>query len=888
VTLDAGRRLGPYEILGPLGAGGMGEVYRARDGKLGRDVAIKVLPAAFATDAERLARFRREAQVLAALNHNHIAAIYGLEESGGLEALVLELVPGETLAERLGKGPLPLDEALEIARQIAEALEAAHERGIVHRDLKPTNVKLTPEGKVKVLDFGLAKALTGDASSPDVSTSPTLTAQATQAGIVIGTAAYMSPEQARGKQVDKRADIWAWGCVLYEMLTGKRAFQGETVSDTLAAVLRAEIDWAALPAVTPASVRRVLKRCLDRDTRTRFHDIADVRIEMEEGEEATPVAVSAPRGRWRGPVFFAAGAVLAAAAVLLGNRSPARPGAIRRFELTGLNLLVDSRQGLALSPDGGNLVFRARGDDGFERLYLRALDSLEVRALPGTEQGGLPFFSPDGEWIGFFAAGTLKKVALAGGSSQAICRAGVPGGGTWLPDGTIIFVSDVYAGVTERVSAAGGAPQKILTLDSKQGLTAVTTPWALPGGKAVLCSVRKGETFDVAVFSLDGREWKILAEDGYGPVYQDGFVFYQQGQGNSVLALPFDARTLVAKGSPSPVLSGIGTRISFQTRMFAVAAEGTMAYIPRATRLQNGLLLWVDRKGVATPIVEISRPLDSPRLSPDGTRVAFRTPAPNCDVWVHDLSRGATTRLTLEGDNHGVVWMSDGRRIAFARAHGTVSDVLAGAADGAGHLEPLGKTGMSATFPSSCSPDGRFLLASSSGRETGLDVSLLEIGRDPGDAMMKPLIHTAFDESEATFSPDGRWIAYVSNESGRSEVYLQPFPAMDSRQQVSTDGGTEPVWSRNGKELFFRHGRQMLAAEVRSAPAFSVGRPRLLFEGNYDEGPSVANYDVTADGGRFVMVRGRESGGAEAVVVLNWLGNFRARAGAARGAEGQR
>ena len=890
MTLTSGSRLGPYEVVSTLGAGGMGEVYQARDRRLGRDVAIKVLPDAFAADAERLARFRREAQVLAALNHPHVAAIYGLEESGGIEALVLELVPGETVADRLARGRLPVDEALDIARQVAEALEAAHERGIVHRDLKPANVKLTPEAKVKVLDFGLAKALAGDASSPDASNSPTLTAQATAAGIVVGTAAYMSPEQARGKSVDKRADIWAWGCLLYEMLTGRRAFEGETVSDTLASVLRAEIDWAALPDETPASVRRVLKRCLDRDVRTRFHDIADARIEMEEKDAAAPARSASPSpsrsqptsARWRGAALFAAGAVLAAGLILLARRPAPRPEPVRRFALSGLNLLVDRGQSLALSPDGNTLVFRGRGDDGFERLYLRALDSLELRALPGTELGMHPFFSPDGEWVGFFAAGKLKKLALAGGTPQVICHAGsVPGGGTWLPDGTIIFVGDVYAGA-ERVSAGGGTPQRVFALDPKQGLTAITTPWVLPGGNAVLYAVRKGETFDVAVSSLDGREWKILAEDAFSPVYADGFVFFQQGAGNSVLALPFDSRRLAATGSASPAFSGIATRISFQSRMFAVAAGGTLAYVPPDTRLQHGSLVWVDRKGASTPVVEIPRPIDIPRLSPDGTRVAFRAPAPNCDVWIHDLSRGASTRLTLEGDNHGVVWMPDGRRIVFARTRGALTEVLAQAADGTSRIERLGKADMSAQFPSSCSPDGRLILASGGTRESGLDVVLLTTEKGAEPAGSQPLIHSTFDESAATFSPDGRWIAYVSNESGRPEVDLQPYPAMDSRQQVSTDGGVEPVWSRNGRELFFRQGRKMLAAEIRTAPALSVDRPRVLFEGNHLEGPNLPDYDVAADG-RFLMVAGQERGGTEVVLVLNWLRELRGEQRNARG-----
>jgi Tol biopolymer transport system component len=605
---------------------------------------------------------------------------------------------------------------------------------------------------------------------------------------------------------------------------------------------------------------------------------------MEEAEPAASPGIPrpAPVGRRRGGAFFAAGAVgavLAAAAVFLAMRPHPRPVPVRQFALTGLNLLLDAKQSLALSPDGSNLVYRGRGDDGFERLYLRALGSLEIRALPGTEQAAQPFFSPDGEWIGFFAAGNLKKVSLAGGSSQIICRAATaPGGGTWLDDGTIVFIGDVYAGA-ERVSAGGGTPQRILTLDAKRGLTAVATPWALPDGRGILYAIRTGDTFDLVVASLDGREWKVLAKDGFSPVYADGFVFYQQGQGNTVLALPFDARRVVATGSPAPALSGIGTRASFQTRLFAIAGDGTIAYIPPAAALQQGVLLWVDRKGAATPALELPRPVDIPRISPDGTRIAYRTPAPNCDVWVHDLTRGATTRLTLEGDNHGVVWMPGGKRIAFVRASGSLSEVLAESADGAGSLEHLGKANVSATFPTSWSPDGRFLLASDSGKESGPDIGVLVVQSDPKDAKIQPLIHTTFDETAASFSPDGRWIAYVSNESGRDEVYLQPYPAMDSRQQVSTDGGTEPVWSHGGKELFFRQGRKMLAVEIRTAPTLAAGRPRILFEGNYLHSPTLANYDVSPDGERFLMIRGREGVGSEAVVVLNWLGELRRTSG---------
>jgi Tol biopolymer transport system component len=884
VSLAAGSRLGPYEILSPLGAGGMGEVWLARDGRLWREVAIKVLPAAFAADAERLARFRREAQVLAALNHPHIAAIHGLEESGGVEALVLELVPGETLAERLTKGPIPIEEALEIARQIADGLAAAHERGIVHRDLKPANVKITPEGKVKILDFGLAKALTGDISSPDVSTSPTVTAAATQAGVVIGTASYMSPEQARGKSVDKRADVWAFGAVLYEMLTGRRAFAGETVSDTLAAVLRADIDWRALPAETPASVRRGLRLCLERDRDRRIHDITDARLEMDETgplETGGAPAPASARPAWRAAVLFAAGALLAAAVTWLATRpKPPAPEPVRRFTLTGLHILIDGRQSIALSPDGRSLVYRGRGDDGFDRLYLRSLDSTEAQPLPGTEQGALPFFSPDSEWVGFFAGGNLRKVDLGSGSPQTLCRTGGgAAGGTWLSDGTIIFVGDPEAGL-QRVPAQGGTPEVLTKPDPKTGEGLVVTPWALPESRGVLVAMRRANAFGIGVYSLERRELKPLPEEGFTPTYFDGHILFQQGMGATLLAIPFDARRLEATGPPFPTVSSVGTRISFQARTFSVSENGTLAYLtPRAT-LGEGALLWIDRNGAETPIAEMPGPIDAPRLSPDGRRIAFRAPAPNCDVWIYDLERQTSTRLTIQGDNHGVVWTPDGKGVAFARAdapRGIVSgglavDLLEGLIGG-GNVKLLAPHQPGDPLPTSFSPDGRLLLCGTSGGDTVGDIEVLDLGARPE---RRVVVKSPFDESQAVFSSDGRYIAYVSGESGRQEVYVQPYPALDSRVQVSSEGGVQPVWSRNGKELFFRQGRAMMAVEIRTTPAFVAGRPRKLFEGGAFESPSNASYDVSADGQRFLVVRGRTRvGDPEIEVVLGWSQELR-------------
>ena len=889
----------------------MGEVYRARDTKLQRDVAVKVLPEEFFEDKDRVARFEREARALAALNHPGIAAIHSFEEVSGRHLLVMELAEGEGLDSRIRDGALPLEEALAIARQIAEALEAAHEKGIVHRDLKPANVKVTEDGKVKLLDFGLAKALEGDpgtSGAPQMTQSPTLTARATAAGMILGTAAYMSPEQARGKAVDKRADVWAFGAVLYEMLTGRRAFDGETVSDTLAAVLKEDPDWSKLPEQTPGRVKELLRKCLRRDAKQRLHDIADARLEIEEAQAAlldssgqlpfeektaspnptvgrSPSAASARGSRRSLYLSWALAAAFAAAtgALALRARAPqAAPAPVRRFTLSRLSLSVDTSQSLVLSPDGAKLVYRGRGEDGYFRLYMRALDSFEEKAIPGTEEGGHPFFSPDSAWIGFFAGHNLKKVALSGGSPQLICPAkGFIGGGTWLPDDTIVFAGDGFTGL-DRVPARGGSPERILTLDQK-AIQLIVTPWALPGGKAVLCSVRMGEEFATAVVSLADRTVRPIEKDAYAPVYvPTGHIVFHQG--TSLLALPFDPERLAATGSAFPVLTGIRIRVASQVRSFSVSRDGSLVYVPLvAGREERTTLAWVDRRGAVTPIAELPMNLDTPRLSSDGSRIAFRRPAANCDVWLHDIARGTTTRLTLEGDNHGVVWRPDGRKVTFGRvatSPGGNVGVFSAPADGSGTPELLAPVERANMWTTSWSPDGRRLLVNWPGRETGTDIGLLSLDRE---RKLTPLIQTSFDELQGAFSHDGRFVAYTSNESGRSEVYVQPYPAMDARAQVSTDGGSEPVWSHTGRELFFRQGKKMMAADVTASPLFSAGRPRVLFEGDFAGGIGMPGYDVSADDRRFLVVRGRGGSGAdELAVVLNWLEDVRRAASAGK------
>ncbi|HUP41492.1 MAG TPA: protein kinase [Vicinamibacterales bacterium] len=894
MAIAPGARLGAYEILSRLGAGGMGEVYRARDTRLNRDVAVKVLPDAFVHDAERLARFKREAQVLASLNHPHIAAIYGLEETATGSALVLELVEGPTLADRIARGPVPMDEALTISRQIAEALEAAHEQGIVHRDLKPANIKLTSDDKVKVLDFGLAKALDTstvgrDFSRADMSLSPTITSPAmTMGGMILGTAAYMSPEQARGKIVDKRSDIWAFGCVMYEMLTGRRAFEGEEITDVLALVITKDPDWAVLASNTPVAIRRLLARCVEKDRSKRLADIADARLDIDDAQtRPAPFEVSghrrAVRHRWLVPVVSAfAGAVVCVLGISVLRPSRAVPRPAQRFSITippSATLPADSPGELALSSDGSRLAYVGT-ENGLRQLYTRALDQLDATPVRGAEGAYDPFFAPDGEWIGFFSepgpvSGKLKKIAVRGGPAIGVADAWSPTGGWWGDDGYIYFGtsnSRISQGavVVRRVSAAGGQPSAVTKID---GTTESRHGWPqlLAGGKAVLFSVRgTSGLYDaghISVFSSATGEIRTIINSGFHARYvESGHIAYMLG--TTLMAVPFDVDRLEVTGSPVPVVERIPNVLGRGQAGFAISSNGLLAYATGVMDISaRRLLVWTDRQGQEKPIEAPPRSYLYPRLSPDGSRILLDVRDQQNDIWTWDIARRVLTRLTFgAGIDRIPVWSPDGARVAYTSDSGVVSQ----SADGSGAIQNHADV----TFPSSFTPDGNFML--SWGGVATDQIAVASVAQQSQPTSLKTLIAGR----NAEISPSGRWMAYESNESGRWEVYVRAFPDVHAgRWQISTDGGTQPVWSRAGRELFYRSlAGAVMSVAVQADESFRAGSPAKLFEGKYFNGSTgnlARTYDVSADGKRFVMIKDQPSTASSVspslVVVLNWF-----------------
>ena len=874
MPLPSGTALAHYELVQVLGSGAMGEVYRARDTRLGREVAIKILPERFAEDPERLARFEREARSLASLNHPNVAHIYGVDRAQGIHFLALELVPGETLEELLRRGALPVAETLAIARQIAEGLEAAHDAGVIHCDLKPANVRLTVDGKVKLLDFGLAKPM----PAHDAGASSHDSALSTEAGRLIGTPTYMAPEQARGRPIDRRVDLWAFGCVLYECLAGRRAFTGESLSDVLAAVLEKEVDWSALPAATPPRLRELIERCLAKEPRERLRDAGDARLELERILAAPRDVRARRRTTSIAPIAagaFVAGALLAAAAAWsLHGSSTTDPPRIRRFALHGSDLSIDSRGGLALSPDGRRLVYRAVDATEREMLVQHELDTMASGPIAGTERGCLPFFSPNGEELGFCAQGQLKVVALRGGVVRTLAT--IPGGysgGTWLEDGTIVWTESLGRRLGS-IPAVGGEAEFFEIAGTKAG-EELSGPSALPGGRAMLLSVRSAPAFHIAVCDLAKRSLSVLGE-GFLPIWAPGGYVLYQGVDGPLMAVPFDLSSLSAAGRPFPVVPDLGPRISTQISMFALARDGTLGYVPKAAFRERGAILVVDRTGKAETLIEVGRITDNPRYSRDGHRIAFRTSGPDCNVWVHDLERGVTTRITRDGDNHGNAWLSDDARVATLRiVRPPEGSVLALDPGGSGEpVELLSIPSIERAFVSSWSPDGLWALV---GTMDGADHNVAL-----GDVAAKSsrwLFHTRFIERAAVFAPDGKHVAYVTNEEGREEVFVQPFPALDARTKISVGGGRDPVWSRDGRELFFLSGRSMMVAAVVLSPVFSAGRSQPLFEADFVQswGSSIASFDVSPDGSRFAMVRQRA--GPESVefhIVLDWLSELRA------------
>ena len=804
MSIPGGTRMGSYEILGPLGAGGMGEVYRARDTKLGRDVALKILPEQFVANPERLARFQREAELLAALNHPNIAAIYGLEETDGRRTLVLELVEGPTLADRIAQGAMPIDEALPVARQIAMALEAAHEHGIIHRDLKPANIKVRPDGTVKVLDFGLAKALETETSPPVQSDSPTMSRAATHAGVILGTAAYMSPEQAKGLALDRRSDLFAFGAVLYQMLVGQPAFRGETVADILAAVIRATPAWERLPADAPTGLRRLLQRCLEKDRARRLQTAADARIRIEDVEvEGEPTGIRAPAGaeaweKWRWVVGSALSIAVVALAFAAGSYfrgSPPTDAPEMRLEVTTPRTSARALVSFALSPDGRQIVFVAEAG-GPRRLWLRRLDATTAQPLAGTDGAGLPFWAPDNRSVGFFADGKLKRVDLDGGVPQTLADAD-PRGGTWSQDGTILF-QRFQSGLL-RVAASGGEPVAVTSREPTQA--GHRFPHFLPDGRRFLFYVRgTPDTSGIYLGSLDSpKTTRLAAAASPGGVYApSGWVLFVRG--DTLLAQRLDLERGSLTGNPVTVAESV---VLFEGEGgFSASSTGLMAYRAGATGLRRQLT-WFDRTGktLGTLGTADASLLSSPRLSLDGRwAAAQRTVQGNQDVWLLDGTR--TTRFTFDRrSDRYPVWSPDGGRIVFSSNRSGFDTLFLKPANGAGKEELLLESAPD-KFPTDWSRDGRFLAWD----------------QNPGDLVMLPMqgdrkpfefLKTDFVEAEARFSPDGRWVAYKSNESGQFEVYVRPFSGTSSpssvsgQWQVSTAGGQNARWRADGRELYY-------------------------------------------------------------------------------------
>ncbi|MEE9264628.1 MAG: protein kinase [Vicinamibacteria bacterium] len=879
MRLVSGSLLGPYEILSPIGAGGMGEVYRARDTKLGRDVAIKVLPSEVAETPERLARFRREAHLLASLNHPHIASIYGIEEIEERPFLVLELVEGEDLSERLRRGVLPVDEALDVARQVAEALEEAHEKGIVHRDLKPANIKVTPDGEVKVLDFGLAKAYAGDTtdgSASDLSHSPTLAREGTAAGVIMGTAAYMSPEQARGKQVDKRADNWAFGCVLYEMLAGKKLFTGETVSDILAAVLKSDADWESLPASTPTTIRLLLRRCLDRDRKHRLQAMGEARIAIEDylaDPDAASVLPSAPAAsstpRRRALPWAMVGALAVLSGVLWSSLETPRSDTTVRLSITlPPTVRLGSAQQLlvAVSPDAERFVYVASSGKT-SQLYVRELDAFEAKPLPQTEGAQNPFFSPDGRSVGFFAEGKLKKVAIEGGVPTELAEAAW-GHGTWGPDGTIIYTPNYNTGLW-RVSAGGGTPEELTAPEATEDTLGHWWPQALPDAKTVFFTAftTPAERSRIVALSLETMQQKTVMEGGsFGRYAPTGHLVFTRR--NTLMAARFDLARLEATAAPVPVLQDVPLHPSNGHSQFGFSHDGSLVYIPASVLTADREIVWVDRNGAIETVTDVRRPYAEPRLSPDGNRVALTIEGSNRDIWIHELGRGTLTRLTFDPTSDQTpTWTPDGTKLLY-RSDRPVFDLFWKPADGSAEEEPL-FTSDNDKYPMTVSPDGKVLIFLATPSETRDDIWLLPL---EGEKTPQALIRSQFNERNAVLSPNGRWLAYQSDESGRFEVYVQAYPGLGGKWQISTDGGSGPLWARSGRELFYRNGDQMMAVPITTQSGFSAGEPRLLFEGRFEHFERHPGYDVSLDGQRFLMIRTPpESAPRRLNVILNWF-----------------
>ena len=886
MPIEAGQLLLHYRLIEKIGEGGMGVVWKGLDTTLDREVAIKVLPDALATDPLRLERFEREAKLLASLNHARIAVLYGLHEAEGVRFLSMELIDGEDLADRLCRGPLPPEQALPVALQLTEGLEAAHGSGIIHRDLKPGNIKLTADGDVKILDFGLAKALLDPlpGGDTDSSRSPTMTAAATQAGVILGTAAYMSPEQSRGQEADRRTDVWAFGCVLYEMLTGKGVFHAKTASDCIARILERQPDWEALPPGTPRVVRRLLRKCLEKDARHRLHDIADARIEIEDAlagggtdEEAGTATIHPATGKGSRIVWAVAGLILGVATtVLVVSRflqpvtTPPRSAGRFTVALPPESPVVPKPGtiSVALSPDGSRLVYvglqpgaagprellggvaAAQGTSNATQLFVRRLDEYEVRAIEGTRGATSPFFSPDGEWVGFFDTNDnrLKKIRLRGGVPVSLCE-GVFRVGHWAEDGRIYFTSP-QDGI-QAVSENGGTPETLSSPERERGEKTRRFPHVLPGGRALLFTLGSSTLSSyadasVALLDLESGEHRILLEGGTFPSYvPTGHILYARS--GSLEAVPFDLESMQISGAPFTVVDDVVTSDGWGEAQYTVSESGKLAYVPGGPEIYRYDVYWLDREGHVEVVPLPPAEYFKVSFSPEGRRLVLSSLGANANIWVYEIERRTMTRLTTEGDNVNPLWMRNGNYVTYNAAWPGPLSLWRVAVDGSGSPELVHEFEQPG-FTGSWSVGDEQLLFTSNRPGTGLDLWLLTPGEEP---KTEPLLETAFQETDPVLSADGQWLAYTSDTTGRTELYVQRFPAAGRKWQISVGGGEHALWSPDGRELYYWKGSRLMAMSVTTEPDFVPGKERELPQPEFDV---LLNWDIAPDGSRFVVV----------------------------------
>jgi len=887
-----GKSLAHYQITSQLGKGGMGEVYQAKDQKLGREVAIKVLPEEFARDVDRVARFQREAKLLASLNHPNIAAIHGVEKADDTHFLVLELVEGQTLAERIKAGSIDVEEALKLALQIAEALEAAHEKGVIHRDLKPANIKITPDGKVKVLDFGLAKAFAGDPENMNLSNSPTLSDAATQQGVILGTAAYMSPEQARGKPVDRRADIWAFGCVLFEMLTGRSTFSGKDVTDILAAVIRAEPEWSSLPVNLHGRLREVLERCLEKEAKNRYSGISDARVDIQKvladpsGIFVQPVSTIEPKTKSPQMLLWASITVflIIVAGILTWNLKKAEPQQVfwldyylpedQRFDNINSGIL-------AISPDGSKLAYSTS-----KGLYLRPLDEPSARLIVENDSNPIePFFSPDGQWVGYWSPveNQLKKVSVSGGAPVTITNVDInPVLPNWNIDETIVY-GEFGSGKVMRVPANGGNPEVLFEIEGNL----LFAPQILPDGESILFTLFDGNEYQIVVKSIkSGEITKLMSMQGTVSRYvPTGHIVYTVG--NDIFAVPFDPDRLELTGGQVSIVEGVLWSGLVNASQYTISDSGTLVYIPgtTSTSVSERYLVWVDKEGNAEPLKAPPNHYRIPKVSPDGTKIASSVVIDgNQDIHIWDIDHENMMRLTFgEGVDDAPLWTLDGKRIVF-HCEQEEFGICWKATDGTGEVELLFKLSGTPLIPWSWSKDGNTLALMNLTGGTQADISILSM---EGDRSHELLLQGDYPEGHPRISPDGRYIAYMSAESGEVGIYVRPFPDVNTGMwQVSTTPGQSPLWSPDGRELFYLSGDTIMAVPVNTESTFSYEKARVLFQGNFVTGwTEDPPFDIHPDGKRFIMMTSVLTEGDEfttetprkIIVALNWFEELKER-----------